>query len=300
ASGLFARIATVRAGILLPLVLTVIFVGAYQGSESWGDLYSVVIFGTLGWLMKHLNWPRPPLILGFVLGGIFERYFFISTEIYGAAWVMRPVVIGVLALALWVVVPALKNQLRDVVGEFRRFSRSHLRVGGEAAFSLAIIAVVAIAVLYSLAWPEAARFVPQSAAWISLFFLVLNLSTELFVPKAVPVSAAGDPHTRRFAGIDAAEKLAPAVFRTRALRYFGWLAAFLVAGGVFGMLPALFLFVLLQMRFEFREGWGHALAASSLATLAIYLLFDRTFSLPWPQSLIGDLFPTLRDASGLI
>ncbi len=100
ASGLFARLALVRVGVLLPLVLSVIFIGAYQGSQSWGDLYSLALFGALGWVMKHLGWPRPPLILGFVLGGIFERYFFISTEIYGAAWVLRPVVLAVFAAAL--------------------------------------------------------------------------------------------------------------------------------------------------------------------------------------------------------
>ena len=124
ASGLFARLATVRVGVLLPLVLTVIFIGAYQGSQSWGDLYSLVLFGALGWVMKHLGWPRPPLILGFVLGGIFERYFFISTEIYGAAWVLRPVVLAVFAAALWVVLPPLKTHLAGYGRDVPRSSAS--------------------------------------------------------------------------------------------------------------------------------------------------------------------------------
>ena len=88
--------------------------------------------------------------------------------------------------------------------------------------------------------------------------------------------------------------------RVRALRYFGWLAGFLVSGAVIGMLPSLFLFVLLQMRLEFREGWMRAASCACVATLLIYLLFDRTFSLPWPQALIGNMFPALRDASGLV
>src|SRR5882757_6828069 len=103
ASGLFARLATLRVGILLPLVLAVIFMGSFQGSQSWGDVYSVVLFGALGWVMKQLNWPRPPLILGLVLGAIFERYFFISTQIYGSGWIARPVVVVVLAVAAWMI-----------------------------------------------------------------------------------------------------------------------------------------------------------------------------------------------------
>ena len=302
ASGLFARIATVRVGVLLPLVLTVIFIGAFQGSQSWGDLYSLVIFGALGWAMKHLGWPRPPLILGFVLGGIFERYFFISSEIYGAAWVLRPVVLGVFAAALWVVVPPLRTHVRDLAATFRAFSVSVLRFGPDAGFTLAIIAAILIGVWFSLSWPPAAKFVPHAAAFAALLFAGLNLLTEIFAPvhREAETARGTEPHAERLAALEVAEAVAPALVRARAIRYFGWLAGFLVVGAVIGMLPALFLFVLLQMRLEFHERWAHAATAACLTTIAIYLLFDRTFSLPWPQSLIGDIFPALRDASGLV
>jgi putative tricarboxylic transport membrane protein len=292
ASGLFARIATVRAGLLLPLVLTVIFIGAYQGSESWGDLYSLVIFGALGWAMKRLGWPRPPLILGFVLGNIFERYFFISSEIYGAGWLLRPVVLVVLAAALWVVLPALRTQLKGVVGELRSLhATAHFDFA--VAFTFAVIAAVAVGLAISFDWPRAARFVPHAAAIAALVFLGLNLLTELFAPRRDRAPAPEHGMAREAA-------LAPALVRLRALRYFGWLAGFLAVSALIGMLPALFLFILLQMRLEFGEGWGHALAAACIVAIAIYVLFDRTFSVPWPQALIGNLFPALRDASGLV
>ena len=35
--------------------------------------------------MKQFKWPRPPLVLGFVLGEIIERYMFISIERYGGS-----------------------------------------------------------------------------------------------------------------------------------------------------------------------------------------------------------------------
>ncbi len=301
ASGLFARLATVRVGLLLPLVLTVIFIGAYQGSQSWGDLYSMVLFGTAGWAMKHLGWPRPPLILGFVLGGIFERYFFISTEIYGAAWVLRPVVIAVLIAACWVVIPSLRTHLRDLRTTFSAFSLSVLRFERHAAFTLAIIVTVLVALMFSLSWPAAAKFVPRAAAFAALLFAALNLATEILAPRRAAAEAApGDPHAAMLRPREIADAVAGPLFRVRALRYFGWLAGFLVSGAVIGMLPSLFLFVLLQMRLEFREGWMRAASCACVATLLIYLLFDRTFSLPWPQALIGDLFPALRDASGLV
>ncbi len=42
--------------------------------------------------MKQFKWPRPPLILGVVLGDTIERYLFISVERYGLTWLARPVV----------------------------------------------------------------------------------------------------------------------------------------------------------------------------------------------------------------
>ncbi|HUZ75626.1 MAG TPA: tripartite tricarboxylate transporter permease [Stellaceae bacterium] len=296
ASGLFARLATVRAGVLLPLVLAVIFIGAYQGSQSWGDLYSLTIFGALGWVMKHLGWPRPPLILGLVLGSIFERYFFISTQIYGAAWVLRPVVLAVFAAALWVVVPPLARQLAAVARTFATFRLAAMRCDYHALFTLAIIVTILVALWFSQPWPWSAKYVPHAAAFAALFFAALNLVTELFTPRggAAPAPAA------HAVPAEPALDIAPALLRRRALHYFAWIAGFLVAAAVIGLLPAVFLFILLQMRLEFGERWVHATAASCLAAILLYALFDRTFSLPWPPSLIGDLFPALRDASGLV
>ena len=77
-----ARIATLRAGILIPTVFAVCFVGAYQGSVSYGDLVLLVAFGIVGWMMKRYGWARAPLILGFVLGKLIEKYLFISMGRY--------------------------------------------------------------------------------------------------------------------------------------------------------------------------------------------------------------------------
>jgi len=300
ASGLFARLATVRAGLLVPLVLMVIFLGAFEGSQAWGDLYSLVLFGALGWVMKHLGWPRPPLILGFVLGAIFERYFFISTQIYGAAWALRPVVLAVFAGALWVVLPPLKKHLTGTAMAFRDFSVASLHFGRDAAFSVILVAVILIGMWVSRAWPPAAKLVPDAACVIALFFAVLNLATEIFGdPAAAPVGPAEAPQLAGTAMMETATVFTAAL-ELRAVRVFLWLIGFLVVAAGIGLLPALALLTFLLMRFEFTERWTLAGACSVVATVAIYLVFDRIFSLPWPQSLIGDLLPGLRDMTGLV
>ena len=51
-AGHFAKIATVRAGLLVPLVFGIMTIGAYQGAKDYGDLIVLLIFGVLGWVMK--------------------------------------------------------------------------------------------------------------------------------------------------------------------------------------------------------------------------------------------------------
>jgi TctA family transporter len=96
----FAKIATLRYTLILPAVLGIVYIGAFEASRNWADLFSLLAFGVLGWTMKQLRWPRPPLILGVVLGDFIERYLFISTSRYGISWMARPVVAVLFAIAI--------------------------------------------------------------------------------------------------------------------------------------------------------------------------------------------------------
>ena len=76
-----------------------IYIGAFEATRNWGDLFSLMFFGVLGWAMKHFRWPRPPFVLGFILGEPIERYMFISIERYGVGWMIKPFVLVMFALA---------------------------------------------------------------------------------------------------------------------------------------------------------------------------------------------------------
>jgi TctA family transporter len=96
-----AKLAALRAEILAPLVVAVVVLAAYQTSRSWGDLWALMGFAALGFLMKRNGWPRPPLLLGFVLSLILEKYFFITIAAYSPSeWLLRPIVVGILLTAV--------------------------------------------------------------------------------------------------------------------------------------------------------------------------------------------------------
>ena len=104
--------------------------GGIPASADWGDLFTLLIFGLVGWTMKHLKWPRPPLILGFVLGGIVEDYMRISYQIYEWAWILKPVCAVMLTLAALSLVQPLFTRIfikKEKVEVFA-FSEPQLRL----------------------------------------------------------------------------------------------------------------------------------------------------------------------------
>ena len=95
-----AKLSAVRIQILAPLVMVVVFLAAFQASANMGDLITLLIIGGLGWIMKRSGWPRPPLLLGFLLGTLIERYAVISVKAYGFGWMTRPLVIAIILITV--------------------------------------------------------------------------------------------------------------------------------------------------------------------------------------------------------
>jgi TctA family transporter len=63
-----------------------------------------LIFGGISYFMVLFGWPRPPFVLGFVLGKVIETYLFISMTRYGFSWLTQPTVIFMLVVMAFVIV----------------------------------------------------------------------------------------------------------------------------------------------------------------------------------------------------
>src|SRR5579864_4963114 len=302
-----ALVSTVRPEILLPIVLSLVFVAAYEGSHDWGDLYSVMIFGVVGWIMKRLAWPRPPLVVGLVIGGIFERYLYISTSLYGIGWLWRPVVIAILFFVAWALYRPLSEIVVSVVGELRQIGKHRLRISASAAFTLAIILFILGAVYLSSDWPAAAKPVPLTACFMALTAATLNLINEVFGMEKVGAGnvdggvalgpGAGGPSR---SGADKDYGMSGAAIRREATIYFAWLAGLLVLVALVGFIPAIAIFIFVYMHFGFKEPALHAAGYAAATTLLCWGLFHQLLAVAWPQSYLGDFFPTLRSSLGFI
>ncbi len=286
-----AKLAEVPQAIVLPIILPVVFIAAFEGSRDMGDIYTLVFFGFVGWVMKRLDWPRPPMVLGFVIGKIFERYLYISSELYGASWIMRPVVLVLLTLILWALYRPMQQIIKQVWHEFAHLSVASLRFGIKPAIGLLVLVISIVALITSSHWPVQEQLVGRAACYTVLISAALNLISEIFGADTVKSSSEHHPHQ---------EKLPPAVFRSRAISYFAWLCVLVLLVLTIGFVPAVAAFVFLYMVVCYKVPSWKAAGFAAATVLFCYVVFDRGLSVPWPQALLGDWWPSLRSATALL
>ena len=261
-----------------------------------------MIFGVVGWIMKRLAWPRPPLVVGLVIGGIFERYLYISTSLYGIGWLWRPVVIAILLFVAWALYRPLSEIVKSVIAELRQVGSHPLRVSASAAFTVAIMLFILTAILLSADWPAAAKPVPLTACYMALTAATLNLINELFgkeqtvrgnVDGGVAVGGHG-PIADKDYGMSGAK------IRGQATVYFMWLAGLMALVAMVGFIPAIAIFVFAYMHFGFKEPPTSSAVYAAATALLCWGLFQKLLAVAWPQSLLGDFFPALRASLGFI
>jgi putative tricarboxylic transport membrane protein len=252
--------------------------------------------------MKSCGWPRPPLVLGFILGSMIERYTFISVQRYDWNWLGNKFVLLMFALSILGILQRVFAGMRRSSGRRRMLSLRlpALSVGGGLAF--VALAVFVGSLFVEARWPFGARLVPQIISIFGASFALMLLIVEIFPAKgAAGADAAPVEPAERGAGAQALMDfevpyagLSNRQIYGRALGYFLWIYAALIVAYLIGLLPALVLFPLVFMWRHGRESWKTALIISLGMFAFLWFVFDRVVHEPWPQSVIGNLFPALR------
>ncbi|MEQ8665280.1 MAG: tripartite tricarboxylate transporter permease [Rhodospirillales bacterium] len=99
--GLFVRVLMVPPRILMPIVAMVSFVGIYGISGSTFDLLVMIIFGVMGWVLRKLDVPLVPVIMGVLLGNLMEANLRRAMTISDGDW--TALFASGLSIGLWVV-----------------------------------------------------------------------------------------------------------------------------------------------------------------------------------------------------
>ncbi|KQL58739.1 MULTISPECIES: tripartite tricarboxylate transporter permease [Bacillaceae] len=112
----FVKILAVPRPLLISLVVIFSLVGVYAVSFSTFDLYLLVLFGILGYLMRIFAFPAAPFILAFILGGMMEQMLRQSLTISDGSLVIfaqSPLALSLIVLTiLSLVIPTWRNAIK--------------------------------------------------------------------------------------------------------------------------------------------------------------------------------------------
>ena len=70
---IFVRVLTLPFTILAPVIFILCIVGGYAPTQTMHDVWLMLLFGIVGYLMRKLNYPVAPAVLAIVLGPLAER-----------------------------------------------------------------------------------------------------------------------------------------------------------------------------------------------------------------------------------
>jgi len=273
-----ARLTTLPYAYIAPFMLMIIFFAAYQATTDWGDILTLLGIGVLGIYMRRFGWPRPPLLIGFVLAKGAETYLYQAIQFHEWSWLWRP---GVLIIAAFTI-------LSVWIGA--RYGRPGIDEGGESGkvrkiwpqtlFGLFVAIAFAYGIQDSLKQSYLAQIFPLGLSLSALGGALVVLAMVLWGPRVSRVVFDTES--------DSPADMLPIE------HYLLWLAGLIGVSAVTGFLIGLGIFFLtfLHVKAQAPPLRNLVLTASAMAFLVamsyVFVLdfpgglLQSYFDLPWP------------------
>lgn len=285
-SSKMAKLAQVKYSIILPIAIVIIYVGAYQSTRSWWDIYLLGIFSMVGIAMKHNGWPRPPLILGFVLGAMIERYFFIALNRYGMDMLNSPIVIGLLAISVLAFVGPTLRSVREI-WKPKQSSNSRGSEPGEKSGRFdylmygAIFALAVYGINTSSQWPFAASIGPYVISISLLVAVVLSLLYRITRARTVAQPVVENSSHSPWL---------PSPYYRRLVMILLWAVLYGVLIFLVGIYYAIPIFITAFMLLDGKDRFLQSAITGICSMLFVYFVFGTLLNLSWPQPLLSLTF----------
>jgi Tripartite tricarboxylate transporter TctA family/Tripartite tricarboxylate transporter TctB family len=286
-----AKVTQVRGSLIIPLILLLIYLGAFAEKNAFQDMIVVLFFGGLGWIMEKFQWPRPPVLLGLVLGPLAENRLFLSSDNYGIAWIWRPGVLIIFAVTLvGILYPVIKRKREQKISQTTAAAsvtegvpKEGFHLDSRVLFTVCIISLLGLALWQSRNFGFRAGLFPWVIGTPTLVLAFFQLAKDLTGRRKV-----SEPHFET--GV--AFEVAPEVANRRTWSIIGWIVGFFIAIWLLGFSFAVPLTLVLYLWLAGREKWTTIAMVTFFTWLFFYLLFERMLQVPFPDGLVFSLFKT--------
>ncbi len=114
--GIWTKVLKVPYQFLFPLILLFCLIGVYSVNNSTFDIYLMILFGIIGYLIQKLGFEPAPLVMAYVLSPLLEKSFRQSLSMSGGSFSVffsRPISVVCLLLALGLLAIQILTNLRS-------------------------------------------------------------------------------------------------------------------------------------------------------------------------------------------
>ncbi len=111
---LFVQILRIPRYVLTPIVIVLCTIGAFGASNNMFDVWVMLAFGVIGYFANKLGYGVAPIVLGFILGSVFEQNLRRGAEMFHTvgSWLNRPIADGLfIASMVALLLPIIQAQL---------------------------------------------------------------------------------------------------------------------------------------------------------------------------------------------
>ena len=301
-TGTLAKLTLIPYPFIAAIIIPVSFMSAFLSVFDMIAIPIILAGAIMGLMMKQFKWPRPPMLLGFILGPIIETNFQSAVSIHGLFGLMtRPLTIVLFVLALGTAItfskmagvsaaaqadaqgvaadgPAPSGSSPNVPSRFSPAGLRQLRfaVTPASLFSMLVIAGGFAFFIGALDYPTRGRLFPMALSGLVVGLTVVQLVFDSLRMKTGDIMDIG----MRSAGMEGA--------RQTGFLVGGILAVFVALIYLIGLKYATMLFPL-AITYFLLEGRARKLGMPIAFAFVIafnLILMDRIMAVIWPEPLI--------------
>lgn len=265
-----ARLTALPFVYLAPFMIMVVLFAAFQATRSMGDLVALLLMGVLGVYMRRFGWPRPALLIGFVLAPGAESYLYQAVQFYDWAWVTRPgvLVIGLITIAS--IVLGLRYEASISTEGEAKPAAAHTGVP-QMVFAGIVLAILGWAIVDALGVSFLAQVFPLAVAGLGVLaglWVVANLGRGI----------------GHFMHDDDADHVSDGRWSGRE-PYLAMIAGVVLAVHLFGFIAGMALFFLAFLLLKVRAGLART-ALLTAGAVAFLLTISWAMSLRLPEGVL--------------
>lgn len=277
--------------LLAPFMFVMVAFAAFQSTRSLSDLVALLILGVVGVFMKRFGWPRPALLIGYVLAPQAETYLYQAVQFNGWSFLTQPGVLIIGAIIAVSVFFGLRNRVDESVelGELDLHHHTDAEAARAArrpqiAFAAVMLAFLIVGFWDALRQSFLGAIFPGAMAGIGIVTGLLLLWRLFNAPAGAPALYDQERQTDAEGSLPTGSAWVGVI----------WLAVLVGLAALFGFVIAVALFMVAFMRFRVGSTWARAfiMAGWALAgVLGVAYMLNLNFpagllqsmvELPWP------------------